>query len=720
VGTTSWPSGWKAFFIDRSASAVMPEKQRIIDYLKDRAQRPVRLKELARALDVGSQEYGDLKRLLRRMEEAGEIYRVRRRRYALPSRINLVVGRLQITRAGHGFVVPDAGPEDVFVPAPQLGNGYDGDRVVARIDRRRRDRNPEGTVIKVLERARTQVVGIFHRSGRFGFVAPTEGGLHRDVFIPQGSEAGVEDGQLVVARIVDWGSDHHDPVGEIFEVLGAPGDPGTDVLAIVHAHELAVDFPQEVRAEAEALAHEAARGPDTERRTDFRDRLTFTIDPADAKDHDDAISVSRLGDDRWRVDVHIADVSHYVRERSAIDLEAFHRGTSVYLVDRVLPMLPETLSGDLCSLRPGEDRLTLTVSLEMNQAAEVLSVDFAEGVIHSRHALSYEEAQSIVDGDTRAGEDLRDSLRALRDLAMELRRKRQSRGGLDFDLPEARVIVNAAGEPTQIRRLLRLQTHQLIEEFMILVNESVAKVASRRKLPFIYRIHEAPDPDRIERLREFIGGLGLKLAKNAVRSPKALQKLLNSVDGRPEESVVSTLVLRSLKQARYSAERHGHFGLASSGYTHFTSPIRRYPDLVIHRIVRAVLLEEGRVPDTLAEHLAEVARRASLREREAMEAERDSVELKKMEYMERHVGDEFEGTISGVTAFGLFVLLDDVLAEGLVHVSRMADDYYHFVEDSYALVGEASRKQYRLGDRITVQVLSVDREERKLDLLLVD
>lgn len=698
----------------------MVEKRDVIEFLKKRAQRPVRLKELARALGVSNREYGDLKGLLKGMEEAGEVYRVRRRRYALPERINLVVGDLQITRSGHGFVVPDSGQTDVFVPAPQLGGAYAGDRVVARIERRRRDRNPEGTVVKVLERARTRVVGTFHRSGQYGFLAPTEGGLHRDVFIPSGGDAGVGDGEVAVARIVDWGSEHHDPVGEIVEVLGPPGRPGVDVLAVVHAHELAVDFPPDVLEEAEAIAEGARRGLPLEGREDFRGQLTFTIDPEDARDHDDAIAAQRLGEDRWRVDVHIADVSHYVEERSAIDLEALARGTSVYLVDRVLPMLPPVLSADLCSLKPGEDRLTLSVSLEMNRAAEVLSVRFHEGVIRSRHALSYEAAQEIIDGRREAADQLRESLLALRNLAMELRKRRQARGSLDFDLPEARVIVSSTGEPTEIQELLKLETHRLIEEFMILVNESVAQEASRRKLPFIYRIHERPDPERIDRLREFVKGLGFQLAKNAVRSPKALQKLLSVADGRPEESVVSTLVLRSMKQARYSVEKKGHFGLASHGYTHFTSPIRRYPDLAIHRIVRAAMVEDVQVRETLADQLVEVARQSSQREREAMDAERDSVELKKLEYMERHIGDDFAGTITGVKAFGLFVLLDTVLVEGLVHVSQMGDDYYHFIEEEYALVGEVRKRRFRLGDRVRVGVLAVDREERKLDLLLAN
>ena len=692
----------------------------VVRYLQERAERPLRAKDIARALKVEPREYTAFKRLLRDLEEQGQVYRVRKGRYAVPGRINLAVGTLQVTRSGKGFVVPDNDQGDVFIPASRLGNAYDGDRVVARIERRRRGWNPEGSIVKILERARSQVVGAYRRAGKYGTLAPGEQTLHRDVFIPSGAEAGARDGDIVVARIVEWGSDHQNPVGEVTEVLGRPGEPGVDVLAIVHTHELPVEFPPDVLAEAEEIALSARGLQHPEDRVDFRDRLTFTIDPADAKDHDDAISIQRLDDERFEVGVHIADVSHFVTERSPIDLEAFHRATSVYLVDRVLPMLPEALSSDLCSLKPGEDRLTLSVLLEMDSAAGVLSTKFASGVIRSRHALTYEEAQEIIDGVRTTDSETRDALRQLRDLAVRLRAQRQERGGLDFDLPEARVIVNAAGEPTDIQRMMRLETHRLIEEFMILVNESVARLARKKKLPFIYRVHEPPDRDRLERLREFVKGFGLGLPKNSHRSPRSLQKLLAAVEGRPEESVVSTLTLRSMKQARYSAECKEHFGLGSRAYTHFTSPIRRYPDLAIHRIVRRALVEKKPVPESVGEQMKDVALRSSMREREAMEAERDSVELKKIEYMERHLGDHFEGTISGVTSYGFFVLLDDVLAEGLIHVSQLNDDYYHFVEAEHSLVGEVRKRRFRLGDRIEVQVVAVDREARELDLGLVE
>lgn len=694
----------------------MIDKRSILDLLRDKAERPLRPKEIARALGVESRDYPKFKRTLRQMEDAGEIYRVRKKRYALPQRINLVVGRLQMTRAGQGFVVPDDGQGDVFVPANELGSAYEGDKVVARIERRRRGRNPEGSVVKVLERARSRIVGVFHRSGRVGFLVPGEVKMRRDVFIPRGSEAGAREGDMAVARVTDWGSDHSDPVGEIIEVLGRPGEPGVDVLAIVHEHELPTAFPADVLDDARSLAKQRPGDADLDGRTDLRGLLSFTIDPADARDHDDALSVEQLDGERWNIGVHIADVSHYVRERSALDLEALSRGTSVYLVDRVIPMLPEPLSADLCSLKPGMDRLTLSLQLEMDKRGSVLSSNVCAGMIRSRHALSYEEAQEIIDGQRPADREITKALQTLRDLSRQLRAARQQRGGLDFDLPEARVIVNSAGEPTQILQLLRLETHRLVEEFMVLANETVARWARRKKLPFIYRVHEAPDPDRLERLREFVAGLGLKLPKSAGQSSKALQKLLAQVEARPIEGIVSTLVLRSMKQARYSAEREDHFGLGSRAYSHFTSPIRRYPDLAIHRIVRSAMIEGRRADESLTDHLADVARQASQRERQATEAERDSVELKKLEYMERHLGDEFEGTVSGVTSFGLFVLLDDVLVEGLVHVSQLEDDYYHFLEDEYSLVGESRKRRFRLGDRVRVQVISVDREARKLDL----
>lgn len=710
------------------ADVVSPES--VLEFLARQADRPLKPKEIARGLRVGADRYRELQALLRRMETEGRIYRVKKGRYALPERINLVVGRLQITRAGDGFVIPEtgategkgpAGTRDIFVPGPSLASAFDGDRVVVRIERSRPGRAPEGSIVKVLERAREQIVGVYHRSGTYGFLVPEDRRLRRDLFIPPGTEGGAREGEVVVARVTDWGDPTRNPVAEVVSVLGPPDKPGVDVLSIVHGHDLPVEFPRPVRAEAERIAQRGLSREDLRGREDLRERLAFTIDPADAKDHDDALSVERIGRGTYRIGIHIADVSAYVPERSEIDLEALRRGTSVYLVDRVVPMLPEVLSGDLCSLKPDADRLALSVVLDLDAQARVLRHRFARTVIRSRHRLHYEQAQKILDQALDAPADLREALVALRDLSRHLRRRRGQRGSLDFDLPEARVLLNAAGEPTDVQRVFRLETHRLIEEFMLLANTTVAEELHGRRVPAIYRVHEAPDPLKVQGLREFLRAFDLSLGKGAERSPKAFQALLEGVHGRPEESLVNTLVLRSMKQARYAPKSAGHFALAAPHYTHFTSPIRRYPDLVVHRLVTRAILDGERVPETWArEVLPAAADRASERERVAVDAERDSIELKKVEFMQRHRGDEFWGTIGGVAAFGLFVLLDDVFVEGLVRAHTLEDDYYHFLEEEYVLAGEHSGRRFRLGDRVQVRVDRVDPEAREIDLAVID
>lgn len=698
--------------------ALSPEA--VLRFLGRQADRPLKPKEIARGLGVDAARYRDFQELLRRMEAEGRIYRVKKGRYALPERINLVVGRLQTTRAGDGFVIPEAGGRDIFVPGSRLASAYEGDRVVARLERTRPGRSPEGSIVKVLERARERVVGVYHRSGGYGFVVPEEPRLRRDLFIPPGADGGAQDGEVVVARITDWGDPTRNPVGEVAQVLGAPDAPGVDILTIVHGHNLPVEFPPEVQAQAQRVAGRGLRSDDLRGREDLRGLVVFTIDPADAKDHDDALSVERIERSTYRVGVHIADVAAYVTERSELDLEAFQRGTSVYLVDRVVPMLPEELSGDLCSLRPDEDRLAVTVFLDLDARGRVLRHRFARSVIRSRARLSYEGAQRIIDGTDRAPADLREALLTLRDLSRTLRASRSQRGSLDFDLPEARVVLSPSGEPTDIQRILRLESHRLIEEFMLLANTTVAEQVHRRRLPGLYRVHEAPDPAKVEGLREFLRAFDLTLGTGADRSPKPFQRVLEEVRGRPEEALVHTLVLRSMKQARYSPKSEGHYALAARHYTHFTSPIRRYPDLVIHRIVTRALIEGDRIPESWGkEVLAAAAEHASGRERVAVEAERDSIELKKVEFMQRHLGGEFAGTIAGVAAFGVFVLLDDVFVEGLVRPHTLEDDYYHFVEEDYVFAGEHTGRRLRLGDRVRVRVDRVDLENREIDLSIV-
>ncbi len=693
----------------------------IVDYLRERAGRPLKAKELARGLGVSEADYPEFKSQLQRLEDEGLIYRVRKQRYAAPEKINLVVGRLQTIRSGAGFVVPEDGAGDLFIPWQGMGSAVHGDRVVARVEKRRRGQRREGRIIKVLERARETVVGVYHPARNFGFVVPEDRKLTRDIFIPPGQEQDAKENDVVLVRITNWGDEHLGPAGEVEEVLGHKRQAGVDVLAIVYGHGLPIDFPAEVLEEAERLRERGVLNADLEGRLDLRDELIFTIDPVDAKDHDDALSIRPLGDGRWHVGVHIADVSHYVREGTALDAEALRRGTSVYLVDRVIPMLPEALSSDLCSLVPDQDRLAMSLLLTVDAEGKVLDHELVRSVIRSRHRLSYEDAQAVIDGERVVDPETDEAIRALVGISRKLRTAREARGSLDFDLPEARVVLNTKGEPTDIQRVLRLESHRLIEDFMLLANETIARSASRAKLPFVYRIHEAPDSDRMEQLREFVATFGYRLGRRGQPMPKDLQRLLAAVHGRPEESVVSTVVLRSMRQARYSHDNVGHFGLAARHYTHFTSPIRRYPDLIVHRLAGRAFIDGERPPESLREEvLPTVARLASERERVAVEAERDSIELKKVEFMERHLGDEFAGTISGVTSFGLFVLLDDFFVEGLVHVSTLEDDYYVFVEEQYSLVGEHRRRRFRLGDRVRVQVASVDRDERRIDFLLAD
>lgn len=688
----------------------------IVDFLRSTSGRPLKAKELARGLGLAPEDYVAFKSQLQRLEEDGVLYRVKGQRYAVPEKINLVAGRFQAIRGGAGFVIPDEPGTDVYIPLDSTATAMDGDRVVARVERRRRGPRTEGRIIRVLERARRTIVGIYRPVRGFGFVKPEDPSIAHDVVVASGHALGADAGDVVVVRITDWGGDQRGPVGEVERVLGPLSEPGVDVLAVAYGHELPLDFPLEVEAEAERLRERGIRDDDLSGRLDLRDTLVFTIDPADARDHDDALSIEPAGTGLWRVGIHIADVAHYVRMGSPLDVEAAARGTSVYLVDRVIPMLPHALSSDLCSLVPDVDRLGMSLLITLDEAGNVRDHRIARSILRSRHRLSYGEAQAALDGTRQIDPATDEALQRLVELSRSLRAKRASRGSLDFDLPEARVILNSAGEPTDIQRVPRLESHRLVEDFMLLANETLASRAAAARASFIYRIHEAPTATRVQQLADFVATLGYRLAGTPSPGPLELQRMLERARGRPEESLISTVVLRSMKQARYSADNTGHFGLAASCYTHFTSPIRRYPDLVVHRLCEAFL--EGARPEAGAVVLADVARTSSERERVAVAAERDSVDLKKVEFMERHLGDKFDGTISNVTAFGIFVLLDAFFVEGLVHVSSLEDDYYVYLEDQYTLVGENRRRRFRLGDRVRVQVASVSVETRRIDFVL--
>jgi ribonuclease R len=637
-------------------------------------------------------------------------------RYAAPQEIQLVVGFVQQIRSGDAFVRPERpGEMEVFVAQRHLETAMDGDRVAVHIEARPRGRNPVGRVVKILERVRATVVGTFQGNARFGFVAPLDRKIGRDILVPLDARGDAESGDVVVVRIQQFADRHRNAVGEVIQILGKKDDPGVDVLSILHGHGLPDTFPEEVETAAQD-ARSLADQPGV--REDLRNLLVFTIDPADARDHDDALSIEPKEDGTFEVGIHIADVSHFVREGSPLDLEAFQRGTSVYLVDQVIPMLPHTLSSDLCSLKAGEDRFALSLMATLAPDARVVRHRYTASVIRSRHGLHYEQVQQVLDGAATVSPEVDGAIRMLHALAEHLRAARRARGSLDFDLPEARVVLDAEGIPVDIERVVQLESHRLIESFMILANEIVAEDVLRRELPVPFRIHEPPTAEKVEALEPILAPFGHGVGRGKVQ-PRHLQKILDAVQGRPEENLVSTVILRSMNRAVYSGDNLGHFGLASEAYLHFTSPIRRYPDLVVHRLVRHALLEKEPVPDAWEEGLDDVCLQSSQQERLAQLAERDSIEMKKIEYMRRHLGDSFEGTISSVTSFGFFVLLDRVFVEGLVHVSSLEDDYYGFLPEAHVLVGRNNKRRFRLGDRVEVQVVRADKEARQIDFLLL-
>jgi len=693
----------------------------VIPYLTDIATRPLKPKEIAKALEVAHDDYPALRDSVRDLVRAGRLYRVRGGAVAAPRDLGLVIGRLQTIESGAGFVIPDEGEEDVFVRRRDLGGAVNGDRVTVRIEERA-VKGPRGRIIEVLERAFERLVGVVHVRDGYAWLDVSEPRLGIDLYIP-GTELGdATDGDLVVVEVTSWGTNEPTPIGRVDRVIGRPGDPGADVLAILVGYGLPEAFPEEAIAEARRLDSRGITEDDLADREDFRALRVVTIDPADARDHDDALSIERLEGGAFRVGVHIADVSSYVTPGSALDDEAWERGTSVYLVDRVIPMLPHELSSDLCSLVPGEDRLVLSAILDLDDEGALRDARFTKGVIRSGHKLSYRQAQDILEGAddpaSRADPGLRDDLRELLRLSLAFRRRRTERGSLDFDLPESRVELDEDGVPIDVRRLERLEAHRLIEDWMIAANEAVARWMLEKGVPALFRIHEEPSDEKLEEIQSIAAEFGLSFpAKDA--KPRDYQRLLEAARGKPEELYVSMTVLRSLAQAKYSPSNEGHFGLASHAYLHFTSPIRRYPDLVVHRQLTTWFEDPAKARSLDRDWLATTARQSSARERLADEAERDSVDLKKVEFMERHVGDHFAAVVSGVAGFGFFVRLVDYDIEGLVHVSELADDYYRVDPVKRSLVGRRTRRTFRLGDEVEVQVVRVNREERKIDFTLV-
>jgi ribonuclease R len=691
--------------------------------------KPMGVRDIVRRLGLDAAARRELKGVLRKLIADGALVKIHGARVGLPSRMNLVVGRLTANPAGFGFVVPDkaAGAPrtregDVYVSAVNMKEALHGDRVVARVERHT-PRGPEGRIIRVLERAQQRIVGRYEEDGRFGGrVIPFDKRVLHELFVPPDDKDGASPGDMVLAEITRPPTATRNPGGRVLQVLGRLDDPGTDLKVIMAKYGLPDAFPEEVEAEAERVP-KTVRPEDAAGRTDFRPWDTVTVDPETARDHDDAISLDRLPGGGWKLAVHIADVAHYVAPGSALDQEAYLRGTSVYFPDRVVPMLPHALSSRICSLVEDEDRLTQTVVMELDARGKVRRAEFHDGVIRSRARMTYQQVQRVVDGDAelrRQFAPLVPLFERMDELAKLMRQWRYERGSLDFDLPEPKLVLDEAGEMTGIVAHERLASMRSIEEFMLAANEAVAERLSRSGMPTLYRIHEPPDPERVEEFAELVASFGYRVPANpeGIR-PQDFQLILRQVAGKPEERLVSYLLLRTMKLARYHEENLGHFGLATDTYTHFTSPIRRYPDLVVHRSLRA-LRKGSKSPDGLAADLAEMARHLSDMERRATDAERELIEWKKVRFMADKLGDAFTGYVTGVQAFGLFVELEEIYVQGLVHVSSMTDDYYRYDERAHTLKGENTRKVYRLGDRVEVQVVAVKLEERKIDFALVD
>lgn len=704
----------------------MSIRDNIIDLMREKLYKPMLKEELAEVFEIGRKELKVFYKVINSMEKEGIIVKTRSDRYGLPEKMNLVVGILDGTEKKFGFVVPEEkGEEDIFIPADSINGALNGDKVIVRITRKKdEDKREEGEIIRILERANKEIVGTFEDNKNFGFVVPDDRRINVDIFIPKAYINGAKTNQKVVVEVLSWGDYRRSPEGKITEILGYTGEKGTDILSIIKQYKLPEEFPNNVISQAQAIPQEIEER-EIERRLDLREKNIFTIDGEDAKDFDDAVSVEKMNNGNFLLGVHIADVTHYVKENSPLDKEALKRGTSVYLIDRVIPMLPLELSNGICSLNPNVDRLTLSVFMEIDNNGNIVDHKIQESVIRSKKRLVYDDISDLLekgeDHIVREYKDIYEDLKNMEKLCYILRDKRELRGSIDFDFPETKIILDGDGKPVDIKKDDRRIANRIIEEFMLACNETVAEDMTWADIPFVYRIHENPDSEKIGDFNKFIHNFGYNLKGNQEIHPKELQELLKKIEGKKEEALISNLMLRSLKKARYSNKAEGHFGLAAKYYCHFTSPIRRYPDLQIHRIIKSYI--NGRLtPDKiqyLEKRLPMVADQSSGMEKIADEAERDVDDLKKAEYMSKRIGSVYEGMVSSLTHFGMFVQLDNTI-EGLIHFSNMVDDYYYFDDDKYCIVGERTHKIYRIGDMVKIKVIGADVVRRSVDFVLTD
>lgn len=708
-------------------------KEEIIAIIKSADYEPMSVSDFQDALGLSSADsFRDLIKILVELEQTGMVTRTKQDRYQKQQQktnSGLVRGTLSQNKKGFAFLRPDDQEmEDIFIPPTKINRAMDGDVVLVEVKKSRGDFRKgkfEGEVKAIESHSIKQVVGTFSEARHFGFVVPDDKRIMQDIFVPKGQELGAVEGHKVLVQITQYSDGTNSPEGQISAILGHKNDPGVDILSIIYQHGIEIEFPDDVLKEAEDVP-ETIQPDELKGRRDLRDDLTITIDGADAKDLDDAIAVKKLDNGNTELTVSIADVSYYVTEGSALDREAYDRATSVYLVDRVIPMIPHRLSNGICSLNPEVDRLAMSCRMEIDAQGQVVKHEIFESVIHSNARMTYDAVNRIItdkDAATRAQyPEIVPMLDLAQTLSQQLIAMRKKRGEIDFDIKEAKVIVNEEGIPKEVVTRERGEGERLIESFMLIANETVAEHFNKMEVPFIYRIHEQPKSERLRQFFDFITNFGIMVKGTGEDiHPSTLQNINEEIAGRPEDMVISTMMLRSMQQARYDADNLGHFGLAADYYTHFTSPIRRYPDLIVHRLVRKYLIEksmDGRAMHEWEEKLPQIAEHTSNRERRAIDAERDTDELKKAEFMIQHIGDEFEGVISSVANFGMFVELPNTI-EGMVNMQNMSDDYYHFDERQMALIGERKAKVYRIGDVVKVKVIHVDVDERQIDFQIV-
>lgn len=700
-------------------------KKIICELVEDELYVPMKEKELAAFMQVKPEERADLKLILDELLKEGKLQLTKRGKYLLGQETGLT-GTFISNAKGFGFVEIEGREQDLFIPESGVNGAFHLDQVqVELISGQTGGKRQEARITAVVSHGLSRVVGTYDKGKSFGFVIPDNGKIVTDIFVPAERSKGAVSGHKVVVELTDYGDGKHKPEGKIVEILGHSNDPGVDIMSVVMGFDLPVEFPEKVLNQAQRAGDEISEA-DSQGRKDLRDMMMVTIDGEDAKDLDDAVNVYKKGEN-YCLGVHIADVSNYVQENSALDREALERGTSVYLVDRVIPMLPHTLSNGICSLNQGEDRLALSCLMTVNRKGEVIDYEIAETVIRVDRRMTYTEVAEILEQETKEEvmeeyQELVPMFHLMKELSDILRMKRKKRGSIDFDFPESRIYLDKHGVPIDIKPYDRNSATKLIEDFMLLANETVAQHFYWMEMPFVYRTHDNPDPEKILKLGTFINNFGynikIKTGDNEIH-PKEIQKLLNKIEGTEEEALISRLTLRSMKQAKYSVNCTGHFGLACDYYCHFTSPIRRYPDLQIHRIIKEQL--RGRLNEARISHyreiLPEVAKRASETERRADEAERETDKLKKAQYMEQRIGNIYGGVISGITSWGIYVELPNTV-EGMIHVSRLAGDYYYYNEETYEMIGRDTGKCFKLGEKIDIMVDGVDKMTKSIDFVL--